>query len=328
LADIKYTDYEDMYPDTVIIRREGYFYMVRGLGAIVCHHFFTYKCWKSGEGVVSMGFSGGCMEKVCQKLKEESISYLVLARGEVKDGESFNEKNRFTEFINTDTSDIPYREKAKPTRARVVTTSSSFLSDDERKLCDISIKYMERMISGHHPVNNSELDDDTVVSNENVQKCFGFVLDILKRVSSEPEKPAEYAKSAESVMPVAKKYELKPDYKDLIEQAIRDEEVRMSKMEPLMNECAKDIFVVKPEKISSTRLSNWLVDNGYLISVEDDKGNRHREASEKGKSIGMTNNLVQYNETNSYIQYRFTSKAQRFVFENLAEIANYKRKKS
>ncbi len=328
MADMKYTDYEDMYPETVIIRREGYFYMIRGIGAVVCHGLINYKCWKTESGLISMGFTGNnILEKVCQKLHEESVSYLIIIRGEVIKGESFDDRNRFDEYINTDTSDIQFRKPPKRKKeninlsTNIIPNTDYILSEEEKKQCDIAIKYMERLLDGRHPVNNATLDDDTVASNENVQKCFGFILDILKRVSGVEEQKAE--KDDE----ISDSSLLKSDYKEAIKRLLREEDIKMSEMESFMNAAAKDIFVVEPEKISSTRLANWLVDNGYLISVTDDKGNRHREASEKGESIGMTNTLVTYNETNSYVQYKFTTKAQQFILENLEKIAKFKRKR-
>ena len=108
---------------------------------------------------------------------------------------------------------------------------------------------------------------------------------------------------------------------------IQDREVKMSEMEALVTPYLKALFEEDIKKIPTKRISNWLLDNGYLISVNDEKGNRHREASELGKRVGMINSLVQYDDRNSYVQYKFTPEAQRFVFEKLDVIAVYERPK-
>lgn len=319
MSDIKYAEYETMYPETVIIRKEGYFFMVRGLGAVICHHFFDFKCWKTSDGIVSMGFGEQSVQRVCQKLSEQSISHLVLIKGEVVEGTSFDENNRFNDFINTDTSDIPYREskKGKNTVANIVT-------DDEKKLCEISIKYMERLLDGHHPVNNSVIENDTILMNENVQRCFSFIVDIMKRVVGQSKVDFTEGKTNRAKVYSAT---FKTDYKAVVNEMIQDREVKMSEMEALITPYLRALFVESIEKIPTARISNWLLDNGYLVSVVNEKGNKHREASELGKSVGMTNTLVQYDDLNSYIQYKFTPEAQRFVFENLNSIALYRKTK-
>jgi phage antirepressor YoqD-like protein len=85
------------------------------------------------------------------------------------------------------------------------------------------------------------------------------------------------------------------------------------------------LFEGNLKKISVPRISNWLLDNGYLIRVSDGNGISHREASEKGKDIGLINVQIELDENRSYIQYMFTPEAQKYIFKNLAEIGTYKR---
>ncbi len=324
MSDLKYSEYENMYPETVIIRKEGYFYMVRGRGAIVCHHFFKYKCWKSENDVVSTGFSENGLKMVCTKLHEESISYLVLVKGEIVEGENFNENNRFHEFDNMDLSDIPYRESNKKTKETADRTTEGFLSEEERKLCDISIKYLERLLDGRNPVNNSVIENDTVMSDANVQRCFSFIIDILKRAHDKQEivtKPKAMGKKT------VNRIALKPDSDSVIDKMIQDRDVKMTEMESLIKPFMNELFEGDVEKITTYKISNWLLDNGYLVSVKDDRGSNHREASEEGKIIGIINAIVKRDDNSSYIQYKFSPKAQRFVFENLADIAVYKKSK-
>lgn len=195
---------------------------------------------------------------------------------------------------------------------------SKIMSDDEKRLCQISIKYIERLLEGHHPVNNSVIENDTVLMDENVQRCFSFISDILKRISEE-----KTAKSSNTI-PCAATF--KADYKDVIDRMIQDREVKMSEMETLIRPYLKELFVEDFGKIPVARISNWLVENGYLVRVSDGNGVSRREASRLGLDIGMVNRLVD-NGDMSYMQYKFTPNAQRFLFENLDKIALYKKNK-
>lgn len=200
---------------------------------------------------------------------------------------------------------------------------ANIVSEDEKKLCEISIKYMERLLDGHHPVNNSIIENDTILMDENVKRCFSFVVDIMKRVINPPVSHDKKNKSSRRRVHVAT---FKTNYKAVIEEMIKNREVKMSEMKGLITPYLKALFVEDIERIPSLRISNWLLDNGYLVSVPGQDGNNHREASELGKNIGMINTVVQNYEGGSFVQYKFTPSAQRFVFEHLDSIAVYRRK--
>ena len=86
--------------------------------------------------------------------------------------------------------------------------ADKILKDEERNLCDISIKYMERILSGHHPVNNSVIEGDSVVQDENVKRCFAFIADVLKRVYDQPEKQSKSKSKGKCISAT-----FKPEYK-------------------------------------------------------------------------------------------------------------------
>ena len=195
------------------------------------------------------------------------------------------------------------------------------ISDEDKKLCDISIKYLERMLSGNNPVNNKSIENDTILMDANVQRCFSFIIDMLKRVSTEEQTSARTSRTR------VKSVTYKEGYEEVISGMIQDREVTMSELGGLISANLSELFVEEATKISVSKISNWLVEKGYLMRVEEPDGNHHREATEEGKAIGITNNLVQNGELRSYTQYRFTPKAQRFVLEHLREIAMYKKQK-
>lgn len=326
MSDIPYTEYENMYPETVLIRKEGFFYMVRGESAAVIHAFFPYRGWKTSTDVVSIGFPVGALEMVCNKLADEKISYAVIVNGEIIKGNNFEAENRFNEFVSTDVSDIPYKAEKKKSEAK--REHFYTMTDEEKKLCGISITYLERLLDGHHPVNNSVIRNDTVLTDVNVQRCFTFIVDILKKVSTDVVEDEEQSKNLGADIKNNKSLTFKGDAEAVIERMIQDKEVSISELEAIVKSYIKDLFEEEIDKITAVRISNWLVDGGYLVRLEEEDGSHHREATEEGKIIGMTNNLIQNGDMKPYVQYRFSPKAQRFIFENLPEIAVYKKLKN
>ena len=314
---MSYAEYENMYPETVVIRKEGYFYMVRNESAAVIHAFFHYRGWKSSTGMISIGFSINALDSVCNKLEEESITYVVLDKGELVRGQNYEDENRFQIYSDTDVSDIPL----KSTQSKEKKQEGYMLTEEEKKLCDISIKYMERLLEGHHPVNNIKIENDTILTDENVQRCFEFITNILRKVSDVSDVPEIQEKSTRK----SKTVTFKENAQDIIEHMIVPKEVSVSELEAIIKSYNKDLFEEDVKTIQTTRISNWLVEEGYLVRVDDVGGRYHREATEEGKIIGITNNVVSREGFTSYYQYRFTPKAQRFIFENLPEIAMYKK---
>ena len=195
------------------------------------------------------------------------------------------------------------------------------LTEEEKKLCDISIKYMERLLEGHHPVNNIKIENDTILTDENVQRCFEFITNILRKVSDVSDEPEIQEKSTRK----SKTVTFKENAQEIIERMVQDTEIPASEFEAIITANCKELFVEDLKKISATRISNWLVEGGYLVRVNDEDGRYHREATEEGKIIGITNNIVSREGKVLYHQYRFTPKAQRFILENLAEIAMFKK---
>lgn len=315
---IAYSEYTELYPETVIIRKEGFFYMVRDESAAIIHAFFAFQGWKSGSGRVSIGFTINSLDAVCEKLEEQTISYIVLANEEIVMGNNFDNRNQFYKYASTDTSDIPYQKK--PSKGKAEEREIYMMTDEEKKLCGISITYLERLLQGRHPVNNSVIENDTILTDENVKRCFSFIADILrKHISNEWNNQSD---SKEDI-----KIMFKEDAQDVIEEMIQPKEISASELELIVKSYDKKLFKDEVKKISAVRVSNWLLEKGYLVRVEDVDGKHHREATEDGKIIGITNNVVEGQYGKNYVQYRFTPKAQRFIYENLPEILTIRKKR-
>ena len=196
------------------------------------------------------------------------------------------------------------------------------ITDEEKKLCKISITYLERLLEGHHPVNNSVIENDTILLDENVQRCFSFITDVLNKYIE-----LENKQSAPKESQTNTKIVFKENAQDIIEEMIQQKEITVTELEQVVKSYNEKLFETEVRKISAVRVSNWLLENEYLVRVDDEDGDHHREASEKGKNIGITNNLVTRQNGRTYIQYRFTPNAQRLIYENLPDVLTRRRKR-
>lgn len=209
--------------------------------------------------------------------------------------------------------------------SKLTTISVPLLNEHEKKLNTISITYLERMLEGIHPVYNTSIPADSVLSDDNVKRCFEFVIDVLKK-AGDLEVPSEVTDTKPSRIQKHAVAKFVGGYQDIIAKMIFSHNIKMSDMQTIINEHVSHLLI-EPIKITSYKISNWLLENGYLITTVDSLGNSHREASEKGLKIGMENKLIDNGDLTPYVSYRFNINAQRFVYEHLDQIAMYKKKK-
>lgn len=197
-------------------------------------------------------------------------------------------------------------------------------NEKEKKLNSISITYLERMIEGINPVYNTSIEDDSVITDENVKRCFSFVLEMLKRIEKIEEinsyKSSDYRRVKRNNAPV----ELTEDYKKVIESIVKNTDLRMMKFSKILNKSIRGIFK-SDIKISTQRISNWLLDEGYLEILNDENGKPHRLASEKGIQVGIINKVIENGDMPSYTTYTFPPQAQRFLYTNMKNISTHKR---
>ena len=316
-----YSAYEELYPETVILRKEGVFFNSRNNSARVIHAHFNFKGWQSANGNPIIGFRIEEIETVQQKLTELQISYMVIANEDIIAGQNFEDNNQFNMYINTSIDDFPVQKS----NSKTTTVSVPLLNEHENKLNTISITYLERMLEGIHPVYNTAIPADSVLSDDNVKRCFGFVIDVLKKVG-DLEVPAEVTDTKPSRTQKHAVATFVGEYQDVIAKMIISRNIKMSDMQTIINKHAPYLFI-DPINITSYKISNWLLESGYLVTTVNSLGNSHREASEKGLQIGMENKLVDNGDLAPYVSYRFNINAQRFVYERLDQIAMYKKKK-
>lgn len=62
--------------------------------------------------------------------------------------------------------------------SKVSRTGETYHGEIDLKKLDISIEYIKSMVEGKNPINNYPLNEDSVLNNPNVIRCFYFIEDI------------------------------------------------------------------------------------------------------------------------------------------------------
>lgn len=79
---MNYSELEEKYINTVIIRKEGFFYSVRNKSAYVITNLFDYKLGKQGKYDFS-GFPIKILDRILEVLDEKNINYMVISKENV-----------------------------------------------------------------------------------------------------------------------------------------------------------------------------------------------------------------------------------------------------
>jgi len=168
--------------------------------------------------------------------------------------------------------------------------------------------YLDKLANGIDPLTDQELPDDTVLNNVRLARCFFYTSDVLRRVIENggeikaPRKPkrAGFSLTEEQTASVQ----------------ISESPLRISELVDRLNAV---IDTEQMKKISTTAITGWLLEKGFLYEHLNDGGKKSRLPTEAGIGIGLST------EERQTMQGRFTvvlydSNAQSFILDNLNAI--------
>lgn len=164
--------------------------------------------------------------------------------------------------------------------------------------------YMQKLSAGINPIDDSDMNNDTILKNERLSRCFAYVAEVLdgvingKSVSKRGKNP--FSVTAEQITKIN----------------IKSENVPISELTSEINSVVDDTNM---KKLQPKIINDWLVQNGYLSNHEDKMGHNHRELTEKSSEIGITSKqgMGTFGE---YTIILYSEKAQKFIVDNLLEI--------
>ncbi|HBU12122.1 MAG TPA: hypothetical protein DEB31_05155 [Clostridiales bacterium] len=170
-------------------------------------------------------------------------------------------------------------------------------------------QYLDALANGVDPVSGVALPEDTVLNQVRLARCFFYVSDVLRRV----------IESGGNV-------ETKPAKRGLTSFSITAEQAReITEAEaplPITHFCALVSAAVCGEhmkKLGYTKITGWLVEQGYLLETQDTDGKRRKRATEKGVALGIAEQERE-GQYGRYIHLVYSPAAQRFLLDHLPEI--------
>ena len=172
----------------------------------------------------------------------------------------------------------------------------------EQSKLEIAIKYMERMADGRNPVNNTPLEQNDVLNNPNIIRCMYFIKDVLEEVrrnggnvGGKPGKEPEI-----------------PFPKGSLDMFIYTEDKSITHV---LNQIYEPVAGRNVKKVSATKITNTLKEEGYLIEeVNPETGKMRKVPSAKGVNLGIYLVEREYNGR-MYQAVTYNRIAQEYVVE-------------
>lgn len=171
--------------------------------------------------------------------------------------------------------------------------------------------YIDQLANGINPITGSSTENDTILSNSRIRKCFLDTSEILDLVLSYGGNLSKKSKN--------KKYDffLSDEEKSKVE--ITKESINISTLTDTINEVIDTNYM---KKLRASVITAWLQKEGYLKVVENEDGKMFKVVTEKADSIGIFSEPKVSKFGSKYEVNLYTERAQLFIIENIDKILN------
>lgn len=163
--------------------------------------------------------------------------------------------------------------------------------------------YMDKLAQGIDPITNREIPDDSVLNNVRLARCFFYVSDVLGQVIAN----GGVIGGRPKLQPFA------VDAEQLAKVQISQEPVRVTQLVEMISTAIDN---PQMKKLSTTVITNWLLEKGFLEKQTDAEGKSRRVPTQNGLMLGLSTQTRQ-GQYGEYQAVFYNAAAQQFVLDNL-----------
>ena len=163
--------------------------------------------------------------------------------------------------------------------------------------------YLDKLAQGIDPITNQEVPGDSVVNNVRLTRCFFYVSDVLNQVIANGGV-------------IGGKPKLQPfdvDLDQLLKIQPSQDPVRVTQLVEMISAVVDN---PQMKKLSTTVITNWLLQKGFLEKEIGADGKSRRIPTQNGLMIGLSTQIRQ-GQYGEYQAVFYNYDAQRFVLDNL-----------
>lgn len=170
--------------------------------------------------------------------------------------------------------------------------------------------YLDKLAQGIDPITNQEVPDDSVLNNVRLARCFFYVSDVLGKVIDNG--------GVVGGKPKLQAFTISADQLTRIQ--ISREPVRVTQLVDMIS-----VAVDNPQmkKLSTTTITNWLLEKGLLEKQTGPDGKSRRVPTQNGLMLGLSTEIRQ-GQYGEYQAVFYNTAAQQFVLDNLPDILTEK----
>ena len=168
--------------------------------------------------------------------------------------------------------------------------------------------FVEKIIKGVNPTNDSIIPSNDVTRNPRLVKCFSYITDVLTRIIERP--------TVLDAMYQSHEWEITPSI--IAKITLSSENVGISGIAKKINNalCSSRQFTAMP-------INRWLLENGYLMYNSDRSKGPKKIPTQKGIDAGFTLERKLHDNGQIRIRVRCNQSAQKLIIENLQDIVDF-----
>lgn len=166
--------------------------------------------------------------------------------------------------------------------------------------------YMEKLAQGIDPVSDMEIPEDSVLNQVQLARCFFYVSDVLGKFLVNG---AAFDRRAE-----------RPSFsitaEELARVRISQEPIRITRFTEQIYEAVAD---QERKKLNPPVITNWLLDQGFLVNQVGPEGKQQRIPSSMGLALGLSSQMC-HGKYRDYLAVYYNAHAQRFILDHLQDM--------
>lgn len=166
--------------------------------------------------------------------------------------------------------------------------------------------YLDKLAQGIDPITNQALPEDSALNQVRLARCFFFVSDILGRVITNGGQIGPSGKNLD--------FMILPD--QLARVQIMDRPVRITEFTDALWQAVGNPQMKKP---SAKKITDWLIDRGFMTQVREQEGKFRRIPTEYGLGMGMSTRWSQ-SRNGEYQAVYYDQNMQRFLLDHVLAI--------
>lgn len=170
--------------------------------------------------------------------------------------------------------------------------------------------YLDKLAQGIDPITNQEMPEDSTLNNVRLARCFFYVSYVLGQVIANG--------GVIGSMPKKTAFSITPEQLSRVQ--LSAEPVRVTQLVDMIAAAVND---PQMKKMSTTTITDWLLEKGFLEKQIGLDGKSRRVPTQNGLLIGLTTEIRQ-GQYGEYQAVFYNTSAQRFVLDHLSTILEKK----